>query len=175
MPLALSTAIVGSNEFRYTELEQTLADLGRLAQETVDAPDISRSDRVYLMSAVLTHNRDRLWGAAIEHLNDEEFPAVCPRCGSDLYFRIGNEGCFTIHDFNPTTGTRREEITPCEDVELRGPGPWLHSVAARSGDASLAHRIRCVFGTSTCCVCNAAIRVDEAIERFETGVGAPSD
>jgi hypothetical protein len=29
-----------------------------------------------MMSATLTFGRDGIWGPAIEHLNDEEFPAT---------------------------------------------------------------------------------------------------
>lgn len=167
MPLALASAIVGADTFDPAGRLEVVTALARFAEETAKASEISRSDRVYMMSASLTLAGDRVWGSAVEHLNDEELPAVCPVCKADLYFRIGEESCVTVGEFNPKPQSRREPITPCAGAPLRDVAKWLYELAMRSDDLVLAYRIRCLFGTSTCTACGTSIRVDQAIERFE--------
>lgn len=168
MPLVLASSIVASPEFRIAGFEATVAALGRLAHETVDAEIISRSDRAFVMGATLTLSGDRVWGLALAQLHDEEFSGRCPLCGGDLYFTIGELGCYTTGDLSQTGETRREEIAPREASSLTGTGEWLHAITQRAGDEELAHRVRCVFGSSTCTHCETPIEVAEAIERFQT-------
>jgi hypothetical protein len=138
----------------------------------VTSQNISRADRVYVLGSVLTFGGDRLWGRALEHLNDEEFTGTCPACGCNLYFTIGESGFgfSTVNDFNADAKTRREPIRPRHVQTLSRIGKWLFDIASGAGDHELASRICYLFGDSVCTSCNAPISVPEATERFEGAV-----
>lgn len=167
MPLALASSIAASRAFPNASFTETVAGLKKMALQTVEASGISMTDRVYMMSAVLTFSGDRVWGPAIERINDEEFSGICPLCDAELYFEIQENDGFIRNDWEVGQETRQGEIEPREESELPSPGAWLHEVAVRAGDADLALRIRFVFGTANCTSCDGVIEVAAAIERFE--------
>jgi len=94
MPLVLAGDIVASREFKISGFEETVEGLRSMASKTVSEKDLSRSDRVYLMSAALSLSGDDLWGPELVHLHDEEFTGVCPLCATELYLTIGESGYF---------------------------------------------------------------------------------
>ena len=167
MPLVLASAIAASPEFDARGFEDSIEHLRILAGQSLRAKDINRADRVYLMSAALTLDGDRVWGPALEGFNSEEFPGTCPACGGQLYFTIGDLGFRTTT--RPDDHLRQEKITPCFAEDLHGVGAWLLGIALDVGDAGLGERITHLFGETVCTNCDRRISVHEAVARFAGG------
>src|SRR5215831_1543441 len=92
MPLALAGSIVAATQTILDGYEETVDGLRTLAHDTVKNPRLSREDRIYVMQSALAFQRDRLWRRVLDHLNDGEFPALCPACRKDLSPAIGCVG-----------------------------------------------------------------------------------
>lgn len=166
MPLVLASDIVASREFKIGGFEETVEGLRTMACRTVAEKALSRSDRIYLMSAALSLTGEDRWGPELVHLNDEEFMGICPSCKTELYLTIGENGYFVSKEDPVGANARGQEIVPCEIDALNGIRAWLHEIAINAADTELATRIRCLFGRSTCPICAAPFEIAESIERF---------
>ena len=94
MPLALAGSIVSAPESVSAGYEASMEGLRLLALDTAKARGLSSCDRVHVMQSALAFAGDRLWGHILDHLNDGEFPGLCPACRVDLNFVIGQYGFF---------------------------------------------------------------------------------
>lgn len=168
MPLTLAGDIVGSAEFNTGGFEDVVSALNELAKETASARDLSRSDRIFIMSSCLTLGGDLRWGPTLRRLHDEEFMGLCTGCDAEFTLAIGDDGYFATKRYEAAHFTSWEEIVPCDERSLGCNAAWVHDISVAAGDAELAIRIRCVFGQSVCPVCGAPIAVAEAIERFHS-------
>ena len=162
MPLFLASSMVESREFKLDGFEQEVEDLHFLAEEMLRSEEIDAMHRVYVVSAALTLGGDKLWGRAIEGLNDQEFHGTCPPCGSTVRFTIGTVGSYTSLNYD-RVGTH--PITPV--VRLADMGQWLYDIFNDSNNRQQAEQILYLFGTTTCPQCRQKIQVSEAVEKFE--------
>src|SRR5262249_29415653 len=92
MPLFLAGSIASARETDLTGLDQTLKQLQSLTLDTLDRQDLSRTDLIYLMQAVMALEGDQVWGRAFERLTDGELLGQCPACRASLYFLVGERG-----------------------------------------------------------------------------------
>ena len=168
MPLALAGSIVAARETVLDGSRSTLEELRLLALDTLKSGELSRQERVYLMQSALAFEGDRLWGHALDGLNDGEFSGVCPACQIELYFVIGQYGVFcAAQDWVDNPETPRSDIHALAADELLGAGRRLHSLSLESGDPVLAEWICSVFGVSTCPNCGQSLQVANAIAAAE--------
>jgi hypothetical protein len=86
MPLALAGSIVAAPETVLDGYRSTIEELRLLALDTLKSGQLRRQGRICVMQSVLAFEGDRLWGRALDRLNDGEFSGVCPACQTDLYF-----------------------------------------------------------------------------------------
>lgn len=164
MALSLAGAIVIAGETELADYRSTVEALRRLALDTLQAPDLSRGDRVYVMQAVLAMEGNRLWGRKLDGLNHGEFSGLCQGCGADLYIAVGEFGCFcAAEEWVGKPDARRVPVLPKEAAKLEGAGKWLREVCAESGDSELEEWIRCLFGDSKCPACDSPLDVASAI------------
>lgn len=167
MPLTLAGSIVCAPQTNLSGYEPTVEALRLLALDTVRDRGLSRSDRIYVMQAVLALQGDRLWGRVLDHLSDGEFPALCPACQKDLYVVVGQYGFFVAAgDWVRSPQTSRTAIRPLGTEKLTGVGNWLHSVCDQSGDAELAGWILYLFGFSSCPECRHPFAVADALREM---------
>ena len=162
MPLFLAGSIVASSEFKIDGFTQEVEDLHFLAEEMLRSDEIDAMHRVYVVSATLTLGGDKLWGRAIEGLNDHWFSAKCPPCGSNVTFAIGTHGFFASLDFKRVPA---HPILPTAGLTPRG--QWLYDIFNDSNNRQQAEQIHYLFGTTTCPQCRQKIQVSEAVEKFE--------
>jgi len=168
-PLFLAGAIVAARETVLAGYEPTVEALRTQAVETAKASGLSRSDRIYVMDSALALGGDRLWGGVLNHLNDGEFPGVCPWCsgrtlGKDLYLVIGKYGFFTTAgDWLRDPKASKNEIQPQPAEALIGAASWMHAVSIEAGDPELAEWCCYLFGSSKCPHCGQPFQVASAI------------
>lgn len=168
VPLSLASAIVASPQFPMDGHIETVVQLGALATETLQAKEISQTERAHTLSALLTFSGELLWGSIVERLPDDGFLAICPSCAGNLYFAFGSSHYFTLNDFYSDCEHARQPIDPRDPSELAGIARWLVEVASYAHDLDLAERICHLFGSSVCPCCELPVSVAEAIEKFET-------
>lgn len=134
--------------------------------DTVKDPELSREERVYVMQSVLAFQGDELWGKVLDHLNDGEFPALCPACQKELYLLIGKHGIFvTSADWVRESSVAKTGIEPLEANSLTGVGKWLYTVSMQSNDSDLSTWTRNLFGSSKCPDCGELFHLPDAIKR----------
>jgi hypothetical protein len=167
MPLALAGGIVAAPETNLKGFRSVIQQLGSLARDTLDRANLSRNDRVYLVQAMMAFDGDRVWGHALERVNDGEFSAVCPACRKDLYVVVGDEAFCCVEDWVRSGEAHRSHIAPNAPERLAGTGRALHTLCIASGDLELGKWICQVFGTSTCPNCTQPFDIANAVETFE--------
>jgi hypothetical protein len=168
MPLALAGSIVSAPESVSAGYETSVEGLRLLALDTAKARGLSSGDRVHVMQSALAFAGDRLWGHILDHLNDGEFPGLCPACRVDLNFVIGQYGFFCAEgDWVRNPETPRTEIHPRENEQLDGVARWLYGVCAESGDSLVGEWVRYLFGVSTCPNCGQPLEVATAVAELE--------
>jgi hypothetical protein len=169
-PLFLAGAIVAAPETILAGYTAIVERSRILAVETANAPELSRSDRIYVMDSALALGGDRLWGRVLNHLDDGEFPGVCPACGKDVYLVIGKYGFFTTaEEWLRDPKARRIDIQPQQKERLTGAGSWLHGVSDEAGDPELGEWCRYLFGTSYCLHCGQPFQIPAAIAAVRSG------
>jgi hypothetical protein len=168
MPLALAGCIVAARETNLEGHEAVVDQLRQVTLETLRHSNLSRADRVYLMQSALAFEGDRLWGHALDRLNDGEFRGNCPSCHIDLRLVVGEHGffCTTSNWVRNPTAPRRP-IRPTAYGELTGVGQRLHALCLEAGDQVLAEWICHLFGTSTCPQCHQSLDVATVVAAFE--------
>ena len=164
MPLALAGAIIDAPETVLDGDLSSLAEWRLLALDTIRSGDLSRQDLIYVIQAVLAFERDRLWGHALDRLNDGEFPGACPVCHTALSIVIGQHG-FTCaaQDWVRIPDTRRSEIQAIAAGELPSDGRRIYDLCLEAADAGLAEWICYLFGASTCPNCGQSLPLPELI------------
>ena len=111
MPLSLAGSIVAAPETVLDGYLAALEELRLLALDTLNSSRLNRSHRIYILQSALAFERERLWGRALERLNDGEFSGVCPACHADVYFIAGQEGfSCAAQDWVSNPETPRSEI-----------------------------------------------------------------
>jgi len=148
MPLFLTACIEASPEFGADGFAETVEHLHDLAKESVADPRLTSSDRIYLMSAMLTLGGNPIWGPALEGLVDGEFQASCPQCGV-------------------ATAIPVDDAEPVAAADLNGMAARLYGVAIESSDQETAMGLRRLFGHAGCPECGATVRVAGAVERWQ--------
>ena len=170
MPLALAGSIVSAPETNLEGYGPSVEQLRILALETLESRDLSRSDRIYVMQSAMAFEGDRVWGHALERLNDGEFSGECPNCGSDVYVVIGQYGSFcSIDDWVRNPKSPRTEIAARTPDELTGVGRMLYARCVDSGDSQLGEWICQLFGTGECLKCGQSLDLAEVVAAFEAG------
>jgi uncharacterized protein (UPF0212 family) len=164
LPLSLAGAIVSAPKTILSGYEPTVERSRILAVETAKAPELSRTERIYAMESALALGGDRLWGRALNHLEDGEFPGVCPACGKDFYVVTGKYGFFSTAEEwlrDPKAARNEIQLQPAE--ALTGAGKWLHNVSTEAGDSELGEWCRYLFGSSKCPHCGQPFEIAAAI------------
>lgn len=168
MPLALAGSIVSAPQTILDGYDGTVDALHTLALDAVKNRELSRQNRIYVMQSVLAFQGDRLWGRVLHHLDDGEFPALCPACRKDLYLVIGRHGIFvTSGDWVREPTVAKTEIKPFEPDTLTGVGNWLYTVSIQSNDSELSDWMRYLFGVSKCPECGKPFNLPDAIAEIE--------
>jgi hypothetical protein len=168
MPLALAGSIVAAPETVLDSYRSILEELRLLALDTLKSGELSRQDRIYVMQSALAFEGDRLWGHALDRLNDGEFSGVCPACQTDLCFVIGQYGVFcAVQNWVRNTGAPRSDVHAVAADQLSGVGRRLHGLSVESGDSVLAEWICYVFGVSSCPNCGHPLPVADVIAAAE--------
>jgi hypothetical protein len=168
MPLALAGGIVAAPETNMKGFRAVVRQLSLLARDTLDHATLSRNDRVYVVQSVMAFEGDRVWGRALERLNDGEFSAMCPTCRKGLYVVVGDEAFCFVEDWVHSGEAPRSRIAPKMPAKLAGTGRALHTLCTASGNSELGGWICQLFGTSTCPNCSRTFDIANAIATFET-------
>ena len=157
MPLSLAGSIVAAPETVLDGYLAALEELRLLALDTLNSSRLNRSHRIYILQSALAFERERLWGRALERLNDGEFSGVCPACHADVYFIAGQEGfSCAAQDWVSNPETPRSEIHAVAADGIPSEGRRVYDLCLLSGDAVLAEWICYLYGISICP--NCAIR-----------------
>jgi hypothetical protein len=167
MPLALAGGIVAAPETNLKGFGRVVQQLRLLARDTLDRANLRRIDRVHVVQSLMAFDGDRVWGRALERLNDGEFAARCPACHKELYVVFGEEAFCCVEDWVRSAEAPRSKITPNTPEKLGGTGRALHTLCTASGDLELGEWICQVFGTTSCPSCMQTVDVASAIAAFE--------
>ena len=168
MPLSLAAAIVSAPKSILATYEPTVEALRTLALDTVKAPALSRTDRIYIMESVLAFAGDRLWGRIVDHLESGEFPGVCPACRNNPYLVIGKYGFFaTADEWVRNPNAAKTVIQPQQPDKLTTVGSWLYRISAETSDSELGEWICYLFGNSKCPQCSQPFEIAAAITAAE--------
>ncbi|WP_152648890.1 hypothetical protein [Streptacidiphilus anmyonensis] len=114
----------------------------------------------YLVSfrALLAVAGEYHWANALEGFTDDIYHVTCPHCGAGMTIAIGQFGCYS-QVWHGGEETRRE-LQPAAETELTGSGRWMHRIAVRDRQETLANGITYLFGKAKCpdcaSVCNVA-------------------
>ena len=167
MPLVLAGSIVAAPETDLRGFESIVQGLGILAHDTLDRARLSRKNRVYLVGALISFGGDRLWGRALECLNDGEFSAICPACKTQLRVVLGDDAYCCVENWVGSAQGARSAIVASTQEKLADTGHKLYSLCTASGDFELGDWICQVFGTTKCPHCVRSLDVASAIASFQ--------
>jgi len=167
MPLTLAGGIVAAPETNLKGFAGVVEELGLLTRSTLDHAKVGSQERVYVVQAMMAFAGDRVWGRALERLNDGEFSAICPTCRKDLHVELGDKAYCSVEDWGSGERAQRSAVNPRPPGSLTGTGLALYTDLAVSGNRKIASSICQVFGTAECPNCSQSIEISEAIAAFE--------
>jgi len=180
MVLALAAAIFAgdnqSSDFAHMRATYAneLSSLRALTAETLRTNGIAREDFIYVLQAALAFDGIRPWDLTLDRLNDGEFEAICPNCGTPLFVAIGDYGVFTsFEDYALNENVRKGMLYPAQASELTGVGQRLYYSALEGGHPDVAEMLTYLFGTAECAGCGQQFVLPTSIER-EYAAGKPN-
>jgi len=167
MPLTLAGGIVAAPETNLEGFTGVVEELGLLTRSTLDNANLGSQERVYVVQAMMAFAGDRVWGHALDRLNDGRFLAACPTCRTQLYVVIGDDAFCYVEDRVRRGEERRSVVTPVAPETLDGTGLALYTLCRASADPAVGTSICQLFGRATCPNCSQGFDVSEAVAAFE--------
>lgn len=171
MVLSLAGAILAGDdqapEFAdmRTRYRDELVQLRRLTAETLASPAVAQADFVHVLQAALAFEDIPPWATELDRLDDGEFEASCPACGTRLHVAIGHYGFFTSEDdYAVNTNVKKQLLRPANPASLNPLARRLYDAALNAGHVELASSICYLFGDGTCVNCDQHFSVSERIE-----------
>lgn len=157
--------VVGTRDEYMDGLSGTIQDLLDLTVETLTGPGLTRTDRIYLLSAALAFKGYKSWALRMEGLTNRELPGVCPHCQTDLNIVIGEDGFFvTGGGRSKNSTTSRSPIAPAVPAKLRYWGGWLQERAMEAGDPELADWVCYMLGSTACPSCGYDMKLADVYQ-----------
>ena len=153
--IVASTDHVGTVELDREQHRETLDELATGARRAL-ASAHEDADFVYALQSLTAFESGGAWARELESVVAGELDLTCPECDAEVLLSLGDQPTLSAHDAGVSSAVTPGE--PADDVETS-----LLSATAEHGRVQVAAALRALFGTATCPVCGATVRVADAI------------
>jgi hypothetical protein len=158
-------------EPEYTNALQVTAEIAR---GLILSRSWEKGDYIYLLQAVAGLHGCQVPGQQLENLQNEQYETYCLNCNQFLVVSVREAGFFTSASdqfYKPLSD--EVEVKPRIAIDEPWDGTidcadnfrWLYGISCVTGHTDVAFWLRCLYGETTCPICNGTFNLMESIER----------